>query len=425
MDTEGGIGGVSSWVTPVWAVRLRRGDGTVVGTGVLVHPEWVLTSADAVTEGDRVAVEFVGVSGRPRAADADARCATAGGAYPTAVAGGLALLRLTGPGPSGAAGPLYRRAVPRREVRIHGFPRADGEGAWLRATTGAEGGGPDGRVRLAVPERVPRGFPPGFRGAGVTDAETGELLGLALPAPDPDADPRTYMSPAETIVRQLPQVLAWTDGPAAVDEALRPGHWGGRAALPDSSEPWAAAELPCPAAHLIPPTAATASVAPPSSMASAALSEGFATRLAAWFRGGGGRRRDGDGRQVKISLVHAGDAARENALRRAVVLADRELRPAAFLTAGAGPAPPIPRVPHAIDRPDTVPPPGSLDLAVDATGAPCGGSPSASPTGWAGGRTRASPRPTGSWPPGRPSPWSSSGSTRPRNPVNCSACSPG
>ena len=354
MDTEGGIGGGPSWETPVWAVRIRRGDGTVVGAGILVEPEWVLTCARVMTEGDRATAEFVGVPGRPRAA-------VAGGAYATAGAGGVALLRLTGPGPPGAAGPLYRRSVPRREVRIYGFPGVDGEGAWLPATTTADGGGPDGRVRLATGEPVP----PGFGGAGVADAGTGELLGLALGAADPDTDPRTYMSPAEVIVRQLPRAVAWTRGPVAVDERL----WAARPGTDLLSS------LPSPAA--------AEPAAPP-----APLDEDFATRLADWFRGG--THHGGDRPQVKISLVRAGDPVRETALRRAVVLADRELRlavtgptatgPDTTATAtGPGPGgapgaepPPTPYLPYATDPmsepPGTVPPPGSLDLAVDAAG---------------------------------------------------------
>ena len=165
MDTEGGIGAGPSWETPVWAVRIRRGDGTVVGAGVLVGPEWVLTCACVVTEGERITVEFVGVPGRR------------GPGWPTTRAdrrgpGGVALLRLAGPGPAGAAGPLYRRSVPRRAVRIYGFPAADGEGAWLRGRHRGRraGDGRDGRVRLAVPGTAAAAelVPPGYAGAGVS-----------------------------------------------------------------------------------------------------------------------------------------------------------------------------------------------------------------------------------------------------------------
>jgi hypothetical protein len=391
MDTEGGIGGGPSWETPAWAVRIRRGDGTVAGAGVLISPEWVLTCTCAVAGGELVTAEFVGVPGRPQAGVAACTRGTAG-------AGGVALLRLVRPGPAGAASPLHRRSVPRRDVRIYGFPAADGDGdgAWLRATTAADGGGPDGRVRLASGEPVP----PGFGGAGVADADTGELLGMALAAPDPGTDPRAYMSPAESIVRQLPQATAWTRGRVAVDERLRAGRPGGGPAAP------------------------------------ALLDPSFATRLADWFRGGSGRR-GGDGRQVKISLVRTEDPVRGAVLSRAVTLADRELRPGAPALSGdpgrGGPAqgaprtppgeppdgweppahpdqleppdhlghpnrpdpagrpdragppltppdepgppgpplrprPPAAAIPYSTDPPETVPPPGSLDLALDATG---------------------------------------------------------
>ncbi len=320
MDTEGGIGAGSSWDTPIWAVRIRRGDGTVAGAGVLVGPEWVLTCSFVVTGSEGVTAEFVGVPGAPRARLADD---TRGPAR----TGGIALLRLAGPGPAGAASPLHRRSVPRRAVRIYGFPAADGAGAWLRATTASGGGRPDGRVRLSAGDPVPRGY----GGAGVADADTGELLGMAHAAPDPDhdphADPRAYMTPAESIVRQLPQATAWIAGRTAVDERI--GARGAGAIAPELLDP------------------------------------DFATRLAAWFHGGTGSR-GGDGRQVKISLVRSGDPVRGATLRRAVVLADRELRPEA-----AAPHVAHPRgtyAAYAADAPETVPPPGSLDLALDATG---------------------------------------------------------
>jgi hypothetical protein len=332
MEAGGGIGNGPSWETPVWAVRIRRGDGKIAGAGVLVSPEWVLTCTCVVARGERVNAEFIGVPGQPQAGATD----DVRGPGDT----GVALLRLARPGPAGAASPLHRRSVPHREVRMYGFPVTDGgSGEWLRAATAPGGDRPDGRVRLATDEPVP----PGFGGAGVADLATGELLGLALTAPDPDSDPLAYMSPAETIVRQLRQAAAWTLGRPAVDEELY-----------DAGAP-----------ELTP------------------FDPRFATRLAEWLRGdgsgGGGRRnagrgggrRSGDGRQVKISLVPANDSVRAATLRRGVVLADRELRPGAPGGAAEGddrPPAPFPPYPPALDPPETVPPPGGLDLAVDGTG---------------------------------------------------------
>jgi hypothetical protein len=338
MEAGGGFGNGLSWETPAWAVRIRRTDGTIAGAGVLVSPECVLTCTGVVTRGERVTAEFIGVPGQPQAGATEDTPGPGGT--------GLALLRLVRPGPAGAVSPLHRRSVPRREVRMYGFPVVDGDGesgAWLRAATAPGGDSPDGRVRLTAREQVP----PGFGGAGVADLATGELLGMAHTAPTSDTDPRVSMSPAETIVRHLPQAAAWTLGRPAVDEPLSDRG----AAEPRSFD------------------------------------LDFATRLAEWFRGdvsGGGRphdpdggrvsgRRHGDGRQVKISLVPTGDAMRAGTLRRAIVLADRELRPITSDGAAEGgdlpqPPAPFPPYPPAPARPETVPPSGGHDLAVDGTG---------------------------------------------------------
>lgn len=318
MEAEGGVGGRSSWAAPTWAVRIRRGDGTIAGAGVLVDPDWVLTHAGAVAVGERVTAEFVGAGGVSRRAVADQVCA--------AEAGGVALLRLDRPGPAGAAGSLRRLSVPHRRVRMYGFPAADGAGRWMAAGTGAAADGADGRVRLA-----PAGpGATGFGGAGVTDAATGEIVGVALPGNVNGDRAGPFLSPAETVVRHLPRAAGWTRGWAAVDEQL---HARGR-------EP-------------------------------GVFDPRFARRLAAWFHGDRPRsvarppgapqapgpggpartvRRTGDGSQVKISRVRADDPVRAATLRRALLLADRELR---------GPA--------AGDA-EIDPPPGGLDLALSATG---------------------------------------------------------
>ncbi|MEW1861388.1 serine protease [Streptomyces sp. NPDC088194] len=321
MEAEGGIGGRSSWAAPSWAVRIRRGDGTIAGAGVLVDPEWVLTHAGAVAEGERVTAELVGAGGVSLHAVADQVCA--------AEAGGVALLRLDGSGPAGAAGSLRRLSVPHRRVRMYGFPAADGTGRWMAAATEAVASGTDGRVRLA-----PAGpGAAGFGGAGVTDAATGDIVGVALPGNVNGDRAGPYLSPAETVVRHLPRARGWTRGWAAVDERL--DVLGRERGMFDPH---------------------------------------FAQRLAEWFRGdrprsvprppgaphapgvpvrpgpARTRRRTGDGSQVKISQVRADHPVRVTTLCRALRLADREL---------PGPA--------AGDA-ETDPPPGGLDLALSASG---------------------------------------------------------
>ncbi|WP_146088171.1 serine protease [Actinacidiphila yanglinensis] len=338
MEAEGGVGGGNSLAAPTWAVRIRRGDGTIAGAGVLVDPEWVLTHAGAVVEGEYVTAEFVGTGCASQRAVADQVCAPD--------AGGVALLRLDRSGPAGAASTLRRLSVPHRSVRMYGFPAVDGPGDWLAAGTERVAGSPDGRVRLAVAEPASAGF----HGAGVTDATTGELVGVALPAdpgtnPDRDGDHAgPYMSPAETVAHHLSRAAGWTRGWAAVDERLRVAREGEPAVFhPDFARrlaDWLRGDRP------------RSAVPPPRPAAPSAPAGGPAVPAAPPSPAGPVRspRPGRDGRQVKISQVRDDDSVRAATLRRALLLADRELR---------GPV----RV-----SPQTDPPPGGLDLAVDATG---------------------------------------------------------
>lgn len=358
MEADGGFGGAHSWQAPAWAVRLRRGDGTVAGAGVLIEPEWVLTSACVVARGERVAVEFCGAvpvaaAGRAplalggRAGGPGGAAGLGGAGAPDGASGpggagsgeragvggvaeevrpveegGVALVRLDRPGPQGAATPLARGAVPGRRLRVYGFPRPEGGGAWSAVAAAPRPDTDDGRVALVADGGLARGY----AGAGAADAGTGRLAGVVLPGPDrpcPEGGPGTfapYLCPAESVVRHLPRVLGSTLGRRAVDARL-----------------YALAEdLP----GLVDPA--------------------YARRLADWFRGDaetrspdGGPVRHGDGSQVKVTVVRPGDRTRQATLLRAVLLADRELRPE---RTGPDPA--------------QVPPPGCLDLAADMAGRP-------------------------------------------------------
>jgi hypothetical protein len=368
MEAEGG-GIRYSLETPPWAVRIRHDDGRIVGTGILLSPDRVLTCAHVVARGERFTAEFVGASGRgtrvpytsawvlddayrPETRDAD-----------DDPSGDVALLRLERPRPQGEATTLYRLSAPDRRVRMYGFPAAYNGGIWLRATI-MGGCGRDGQVQLApaTPGELAR---PGFSGGGVVDQDTGEVIGMVLTgAPEPGGAGFSFMSPAETIVQHLPQVTAWTRGRTAVDVGLRSTSGGDEGVRLDGP---------------------------------------FAQRLARWFRddrrddrrgdhrddGRDGRRDDGrrvrlgspdpdrtredrpedlpenrrrDRRpghsepQVKISVVGHAERAREATLRRAITLADRELRTRPSTDRAS------------LDPPDTVPRAGGLDLAIQATG---------------------------------------------------------
>lgn len=311
MLADGGVHADHSWKTPSWAVRIRRENGKIAGAGVLLSPDRVLTCAHVVPERARFTAEFVGAPGL------DVPVVTAwvdDGAYVPETrdadgdpSGDVALLRLERPRPYEEAVALRRLSAPNRTVRMYGFPYEHNGGIWFRATI-IGGCGRDGQVQLG-PQTPGELASRGCSGAGVVDDLTGEVIGMVLSGlRDRHGNLFSFMSPAETIVRHLPQVARWTRGRAAVDHRLR-----------SSGE-----------------------------VVEEVLDRRFAERLARWLRG--------DGEQVKISVVPADDTARGATLRRAITLADRELRTEASVHRAS------------LDAPGTVPSAGGHDLAVDADG---------------------------------------------------------
>jgi hypothetical protein len=299
-----------SYVTeiPSWVARLRRENGLVVGGGVLLPGNRVLTCAHVVTPGGRFLVELIGCRGRLRSDDFPRVWATVTTHVPPDLgpdrdaSGDLALLALDTPQPQEWSTCLHRLSSSQREVVMYGFPEGHDGGLWLQGQIVGTAGA-DGRVQLN-PRTPEQKAVPGFSGAGVVDTRTGAVIGIALTVSR--IFPFCFMSPAETITRHLPGISGCVRGPIAVDRTLvtATGEEG--------------VDLP------------------------------FAERLADWLKG--------RGYAVKISVVAADDSARAETLRRTIALADRELH-------STGPAQPIPGL-----AADAAPPVGGLDLAIDVTG---------------------------------------------------------
>ncbi|WP_299534330.1 serine protease [uncultured Streptomyces sp.] len=312
MAADGGVVAVPPMETPSWAVRLRGADGEIVGAGILLGPDHVLTCAHVVDgAGARITAEFVGAPGHgvpsvPARVDGDAYVPETLDAD-LDPRGDVALLRLDTPRPASEAARLHRLSAPDRHVRMYGFPLDHNGGIWFRATL-VGGCGRDGQVQMS-PASPGELASPGCSGAGVADSLTHRVVGMVLSGQrDQHGNLFSYMTPAETIVRHLPQVEVYTQGRTAVDARL----------LPTDDD--AAKDM---------------------------LDERFAQRLASWLQD--------DGTPLKISVV-GHDGPRAATLRRAITLADRELRTAASLSRTS------------LDPPETVPSAGGHDLALHAGG---------------------------------------------------------
>ncbi|MFF4561413.1 serine protease [Streptomyces sp. NPDC001435] len=291
--------------TPRWVARIQQAGGPVVGAGVLLGPDRVLTGAHVVSPGERYVVHFVGVPGVPAVAatvSPDEYVPQQEDSFGDRT-GDLALLRLAEPRPARQTTRLCRLAASREGVGMYGFPEGDDGGRWHSATL-VGGRGRDSQVQLR-PETPGELAGPGFSGGGVVDYATGELIGIVLSVDAGHGSAFTYMSPTETILRHLPQVAAWTVGPSAVDPRLHPKESTGELDVP------------------------------------------FATELASWFRG--------EGWPVLVTVVPV-RGRRAWTLRRAVTLADRELRTRDNTSRFAD------------DPRETVPPPGGHDLALVVKG---------------------------------------------------------
>ncbi|GAB3969911.1 serine protease [Actinoallomurus acanthiterrae] len=292
-----------------WHARIRDGDGTILGAGVLVGPQRLLTCAHVLGAGQAIpdqdfTVEFL--TRRTETTGKVERWVPSRDTYERDVA--LLLLEQDQPERYSAR---LRRVPPTAggQVRAKGFPRHPHkkDGLWVVDMTVAGGGvGPRNEWAQLIGGR-PEPPSKGFSGAPVmyraeTEGEE-DVVGIVAAGFKDEATEVSYMIPVETIARYLPELDEWTEGATAVDREMA-----------RDSDP-------------------------------RVRDVTFAREITDWLAAPN---------NVRVIITGGWESERFQTLRSVMVSSDREQRPADELLAEA---------------PDgAVPPVGGLDLAVGASG---------------------------------------------------------
>ncbi|MGH3923764.1 MAG: S1 family peptidase, partial [Pseudonocardiaceae bacterium] len=301
-----------------WRVRVCDEAGAVLGAGILLGTQHVLTCAHLFLRSDdlgaehnppgiSVVIDFVGLGKVP---SAKARIVTDGWVPLDDVKGGdIALLELEVPQRTGSTTPLRRLPTTRNHaVYTCGFPSGLEDGMWVDATLAGYSG-----ERMQMDARWPGPqVRAGFSGAPVFDETTKCVIGIVVGKFNDEATGISHMLPVETIIKHLPTVTEWVSGPLATDPSLI------------------------------------------GKFESQKFDRYLAREIVSWIE----RHRGTD--NIQIIIIENWDSPGAATLRRAISLADREQRPHST-------DPLVAQAPEG-----TVPPPGGIDLAVDATGKAAG-----------------------------------------------------
>ncbi|GHJ43566.1 serine protease [Catellatospora sp. TT07R-123] len=203
-----------------WSVRIVDWQGDVLGAGVVVTRDSILTCAHVIRANTGevaadavVRVEFVG---RP---DLPAREARVLRWFPPQAdhTGDIAVLRLAKAVPADIVGELRRRPVKRAtKVRAVGFPVGAPTG--LEATASVRTShGPRNEWVLLTPYEPGPTIRQGYSGAGVIDAH-GDLIGIVVAVYE--ADNASSMIPVETILKYVPQLDLQITGEPRLDQSI-------------------------------------------------------------------------------------------------------------------------------------------------------------------------------------------------------------
>ncbi|GAB3467831.1 S1 family peptidase [Actinophytocola sediminis] len=205
-------GGVWPWQV---RVRARAFPANILGAGVLLGHEHVLTCAHVALKAAELTVDLVGLDGIPRseALLVDRLCVPASADQ---LRGDVAVLRLREPQPHGVGAQLRRLALTwDRPVHTLGYPDGLDVGAWARMTLAGRVGVE--WVQMNRRSKAEQRVRAGFSGAGVIDDQTGDVLGIVVTEyTDGDAG-LAYMLPTEAIISHLPLVSEWVVGDSGVD----------------------------------------------------------------------------------------------------------------------------------------------------------------------------------------------------------------
>jgi hypothetical protein len=219
-----------------WRVRVR-GAGGVLGAGIVVSSNEVLTCAHVVSagSGDRqvpptpppgaLTLDF---PGRADGTDDEQRAArpVAGSWWPSE---DCALLAMDRPAPAGVtvAELSTRTRYVDAPVRAFGHPRGADDGIWSRGTLAGRGGPRPSWLQFDGRDQTGRPVERGFSGAGVLDGDD-RVIGMVVAA-DRSAGARVaWMIPAATLLRLLGRPAEQPDGRA--DQRAGPGGAGARPA---------------------------------------------------------------------------------------------------------------------------------------------------------------------------------------------------
>ena len=207
-----------------WRVRLRcRGRRGVLGAGVLLDSEHVLTCAHVALAAEDLAVEMVGLPGMPASA-----AHIVEHVEPQHERGDVALLRLATPQPGARPATLRKVAMTwNRSVHAQGYPRGlDEVGAWATMTLSGLAGTEWQQMNGNAGHRVQRGF----SGAGVADDENGHVLGIVVSEYTDNGVGLSWMIPVAAIEAHLPVLSRWVVGDDGIDERFkkRTAHYNDR-----------------------------------------------------------------------------------------------------------------------------------------------------------------------------------------------------